>query len=105
VPGALTVLAGTLTEQRWSGTELGVRALRAGDQAAFPMGWVHDVVNAEPSAPSPRRSGQSLSVHAYSPPLTAMSYYGVTERGNLRCTRSVLTEYPADVGPATVVTT
>jgi len=51
VPGALTVLAGTLTEQRWSGTELGVRALRAGDQAAFPMGWVHDVVNAEPSAP------------------------------------------------------
>jgi len=44
-------------------------------------------------------------VHAYSPPLTAMSYYGATERGTLRRTRSVLTEYPADVGFATVVTT
>ncbi len=99
MPGALTVLAGTLTEQRWTGTELGVRALRAGDQAAFPMGWVHDVVNAEPSAPSPRRSGQSLSVHAYSPPLTAMSYYGVTERGTLRCTRSLLADTQRMWGP------
>ncbi len=66
---------------------------------------LHDVVNAEPGAPSSCRNGQSLSVHAYSPPLTAMSYYGATERGTLRRTRSVLTEYPADVGLGTVVTT
>ncbi len=63
------------------------------------------MVNAEPGAPSSRRSGQSLSVHVYSPPLTAMSYYGATERGTLRRTHSVLTEYPADVGLGTVVTT
>lgn len=92
--GALTVVAGTLTEQRWSGAGLRTRKLPAGAQAGFPLGWVHDVVNAEPTARSPHRAGQTLSVHAYSPPLTAMSYYGVTERGTLRRTRSVLTEHP-----------
>jgi hypothetical protein len=31
-------------------------------------------------------------VHAYSPPLTAMSYYAVDDSGALRRTRSVLTD-------------
>jgi hypothetical protein len=33
-------------------------------------------------------------VHAYSPPLTAMSYYEVTERNTLLRTRTELTDAP-----------
>lgn len=35
-----------------------------------------------------------MSVHAYSPPLTAMSYYAVDDAGSLRRTRTVLTDEP-----------
>ena len=87
--GALTVLSGSLNEFRWDGDGLRRRRLDAGDQAAFPLGCVHDVVWARSPAPSP-----TLSVHAYSPPLTAMSYYEVTARGTLRRERTELTEHP-----------
>lgn len=33
-------------------------------------------------------------MHAYSPPLTAMSYYEVTPRKTLRRVRTELTEHP-----------
>jgi hypothetical protein len=36
----------------------------------------------------------TLSVHAYSPPLTAMSYYEVTGQGTLRRQRTELTDKP-----------
>jgi hypothetical protein len=36
----------------------------------------------------------TLSVHAYSPPLTAMSYYEVTDRNTLRRDRTELTDKP-----------
>jgi len=36
----------------------------------------------------------ALSVHAYSPPLTAMSYHEVTGRQTLRRTRTELTDQP-----------
>ena len=36
----------------------------------------------------------TLSVHAYSPPLTAMSYYEVTDRNTLRRNRTELTDNP-----------
>ena len=88
--GAMTVLSGSLLEYRWAGTELKRRRLGAGDQAAFPLGWVHDVMHDPASA----TTGPTLSVHAYSPPLTAMSYYEVTERSTLRRTRSELTDEP-----------
>lgn len=89
--GALTVLSGSLNEFRWAGTELRAHRLDAGDQATFPLGWVHDVV----WAPSPITvTGPTLSVHAYSPPLTAMSYYEVTDRNTLRRQRTVLTDQP-----------
>ncbi|MGA9373451.1 MAG: cysteine dioxygenase [Mycobacterium sp.] len=108
--GALTVVSGVLQETRWDGQGLRSRDLTAGDQAGFPLGWVHDVV----WAPAPRAgwghlplagesvaTGESaqpasvtLSVHAYSPPLTAMSYYGVTERNTLRRNRTELTDAP-----------
>ncbi|WP_228800445.1 cupin domain-containing protein [Nocardia cyriacigeorgica] len=103
--GALTVLSGALSEYRWNGTELRHRTLVAGDQASFPIGWVHDVVRA-PELPAtgldvPVSVAESvgpldptLSVHAYSPPLTAMSYYELTGHGGLRRTRTVLTDQP-----------
>ncbi|GAA4844854.1 cysteine dioxygenase family protein [Actinomycetospora corticicola] len=98
--GALTVVSGELTEWRWSagqaddhlataeeiasrGPGLRRRVLTAGSGAAFPLGHVHDVSN--------RRTEAAVSVHAYSPPLSAMSYYGV-ERGTLTRTRSELVE-------------
>ena len=86
--GALTVLSGALDEYRWTGDGLRRRRLDAGDQAAFPLGWVHDVSAAPTSSP------ETLSVHAYSPPLTAMSYYDLTQRHRLRRTRTVLTDVP-----------
>jgi mannose-6-phosphate isomerase-like protein (cupin superfamily) len=84
--GALTVVSGSLLEQRWVGDRLRSRRVPAGRSAGFPLGHVHDVANpaVEPA----------VSVHAYSPPLTAMSYYAIDEqRGRpdrLRRTRSVL---------------
>jgi hypothetical protein len=87
--GALTLLSGTLHESRWAGDQLRRRRLTAGDQAAFPLGWVHDVTWAPSKASTP-----TLSVHAYSPPLTAMSYYEVTERNTLRRVRTELTDTP-----------
>lgn len=98
--GALTVVSGSLNEFRWEGTRLRRRRLDAGDQAGFPLGWVHDVVWAprpvtRPAAiTSPAPAEPTLSVHAYSPPLTAMSYYQVTDRNTLRRERTELTDHP-----------
>lgn len=98
--GALTVVRGELTEWRWSpgqeddhlataeelvsrGPGLRRRVLTAGSGATFPLGHVHDVSN--------RRAEPAVSVHAYSPPLSTMSYYAV-DRGTLTRTRSELVE-------------
>lgn len=89
--GALTLLSGSLDEFRWAGDRLRHRRLEAGDQAAFPLGWVHDVVWVQSQTPA---STPTLSVHAYSPPLTAMSYYEVTERQTLRRVFTELTDTP-----------
>jgi hypothetical protein len=54
---------------------------------------VHDVVwTPERDLSTP--VNPTLSVHAYSPPLTAMSYYEVTERDTLRRKRTELTDAP-----------
>ena len=81
--GALTVVRGELTEWRWSGSGPGLRrrALGAGQGAAFSLGHVHDVSN--------RGVDAAVSVHAYSPPLSTMSYYEV-DGESLRRTRSEL---------------
>ena len=99
--GALTVLSGSLNEFRWEGRGLRRRRLDAGDQAGFPLGWVHDVVWAPRPVPAPIAGPATatavqptLSVHAYSPPLTAMSYYEITERNTLRRQRTELTDRP-----------
>ena len=57
---------------------------QAGRSVGFTAGHVHDVVN--------ERVEPAVSVHAYSPPLTAMSYYPVRADGRLLRTRSELTE-------------
>lgn len=88
--GALTVVAGNLVEHRWAHPGLRSRTVRAGRSASFPLGHVHDVVN---HAVKP-----AVSVHAYSPPLTAMSYYAVEPIGNLRRTRSELVPYGVALG-------
>ena len=85
------MVSGALDEFRWDGEALRRRRLNAGDQAAFPLGWVHDVVWA-PTTAGPVTP--TLSVHAYSPPLTAMSYYDVTSRNTLRRNRTELTDAP-----------
>lgn len=92
--GALTVLSGALVEYRWTGRQLRQRTFEAGDQAAFPLGWVHDVVRAPTLGTTVAEDSPTLSVHSYSPPLTAMSYYEVTDRDTLRRTRTELTDLP-----------
>ena len=94
------MLSGSLREYHWTGDDLAVRILDAGDQAAFPLGWVHDVVR-NPVVAAPEIGAETspqvtptLSVHAYSPPLTAMSYYDISEGGHLRRNRTVLTDQP-----------
>jgi hypothetical protein len=97
--GALTLLTGSLDEFRWDGEKLRCRRLKAGDQAGFPLGWVHDVVWA-PNAPGPSMTSPaapSLSVHAYSPPLTVMSYYEVTDQHRLRRNRTERTDQPENL--------
>ena len=97
--GALTLLTGSLDEFRWDGEKLRCRRLKGGDQAGFPLGWVHDVVWA-PTGPGPSATSPavpSLSVHAYSPPLTVMSYYEVTDQHRLRRNRTELTDQPENL--------
>ena len=88
--GALTVVSGSLVEQRWAGHGLRSRRVGAGRSLGFPLGHVHDVGNTEPTP--------AVSVHAYSPPLTAMSYYTVEPGARLRRTRSVLVESGSSEG-------
>jgi hypothetical protein len=96
--GALTLLSGSLDEFRWDGQRLRRRRLEAGDQAGFPLGWVHDVVwaptGSSASASVTPPTEPVMSVHAYSPPLTVMSYYEVTEQHRLRRKRTELTDQP-----------
>jgi predicted metal-dependent enzyme (double-stranded beta helix superfamily) len=96
--GALTVVAGTLTERYWSANidgagQPGLRThtLPASRSIAFPVGHVHDVLNtfAEPA----------ISVHAYSPPITAMGYYDVDGAGALRRVRTILIDNPEPNAP------
>lgn len=94
--GALTVVSGALAERSWDGEALRERRIDAGGQASFDRGWVHDVTRHADAhdAASGEADTPTLSVHAYSPPLTAMSYYEVTPRGRLRRVRSELTDEP-----------
>ncbi len=88
--GAFTVLSGRLTEAvpgRWRGTRVRVRETThgAGASVGFGRHYIHDVRNlgAEPA----------VSVHAYSAPLTSMTYYNL-EAGELVPIKTLATDDP-----------
>jgi predicted metal-dependent enzyme (double-stranded beta helix superfamily) len=73
--GSFAVAEGSLLEQYRvpSGRRLARRRLAVGEAVAFGPGHVHDVGHGgEDSA---------TSIHAYSPPLSAMTYYSATDYG------------------------
>ena len=79
--GSFTVLSGELAEAAVGGGVLHDNRRRAGDSVGFGPRYVHDVRNLS-EAPA-------VSVHAYSPPLTAMSYYEIdAAAAALRCVRT-----------------
>lgn len=92
--GAFAVVEGELTETV-DATAVGARhperaPLRelvrtAGDAVGFGRSYIHDVRNAG--------TGPAVSVHAYSPPLTSMTYYDL-DSGALRPIVTVQTDDP-----------
>jgi hypothetical protein len=103
--GAFTVLSGELTEaiyqpaaaaSGWSavpgqGSEPALleRRRATGSGAGFGRHYVHDVRNLS-QAPA-------ISVHAYSPPLTSMSFYDLDDDGALRTLVTMPTDDPEQV--------
>src|SRR5260370_3771520 len=73
--GSFAVAEGRLVEQYRvpSGRRLGRRRLPTGEAVAFGPGHVHDVAHGS--------DGSATSIHAYSPPLSAMTYYTRTDYG------------------------
>ena len=88
--GAFTVLSGTLTESVPSGYQdarMQVRDtdVQAGGSVRFGRHYIHDVRNLA--------NRPAISVHAYSPPLTSMTYYDVVG-GELVTAETVPTHRP-----------
>lgn len=83
--GAFTVVSGALTETVVAGS--GTRALRrdVDSTVGFGAGYLHDVAN--------HSSAPAISVHAYSPPLSSMTYYDLTPGGPV-IVRSIATDDP-----------
>jgi rhodanese-related sulfurtransferase/predicted metal-dependent enzyme (double-stranded beta helix superfamily) len=72
--GSFAVADGGLLEQYRAPTgRLSHRRLGPGQAVAFGPGHVHDVAHGG--------QGSAISIHAYSPPLTAMTYYTSTDYG------------------------
>jgi len=73
--GSFAVAEGSLLEQYRvpSGRRLSSRRLDAGQAVAFGPAHVHDVAHGS--------AGSAISIHAYSPPLLAMTYYTSTDYG------------------------
>jgi len=89
--GAFTVIGGQLSEAVHQPGLAGARSLREferaeGSSVGFGSHYVHDV----------RNLGElpAVSVHAYSPPLTSMTFYDLDDRGQLARLRSFATEDP-----------
>jgi hypothetical protein len=68
--GAFEVVSGQL-EELYLRRRLRRRQLPAGARVSFPAGAVHDVLNSG-SGPGDQ---PAVSLHAYSPPLTSMTFY------------------------------
>jgi predicted metal-dependent enzyme (double-stranded beta helix superfamily) len=76
--GALLVVQGALTEVRATAEPLATLTtiVTPGRSVGIEPATVHDVYNAGPAA--------AISLHAYSPPLTSMSYYAQHPSGLAR---------------------
>ena len=76
--GAFAVVWGTLVERRAVGAsttgQVLAKPIGAGGARAFGPRYIHDVRNAAASS-------VAVSVHAYSPPLSAMTRYDLTAGG------------------------
>lgn len=88
--GSFTVVSGELAEAVYVGSPAGAGELQEharaiGRTVAFDSGYVHDVRN--------RSDAPAISVHAYSRPLTAMTYYDF-DNGNLERGLTVATDDP-----------
>jgi rhodanese-related sulfurtransferase len=73
--GSFAVAEGCLVEQYRApgGRRIARRRLPASEAVAFGPAHVHDVAHGG--------GGSATSIHAYSPPLMAMTYYGATDYG------------------------
>ncbi len=65
----------------------------AGDAVKFGRHYIHDVRNTGEQA--------AISVHAYSPPLSSMTYYDLAA-GDLVAAKTVLTDDPEPTVPVRV---
>jgi len=85
--GSFTVLSGELAEAVYRPPG-GLRELArpAGDSVGFGPRYVHDVRNLG--------TRPAVSVHAYSPPLTAMTYYDLDPDGGLSTLLTIATDDP-----------
>ena len=83
--GAFSVVSGQLTEVVVGGAGVRERAHARGASSGFGAHHVHDVRNAG--------RDPAVSVHAYSPPLTTMTFYDLTAAG-LVPVASLATEDP-----------
>jgi predicted metal-dependent enzyme (double-stranded beta helix superfamily) len=88
--GAFTVLDGSLTESVPSGYADGRVRIRdieraSGDTVAFGRHYIHDVRNTGTEA--------AVSVHAYSPPLSSMTFYDISA-GDLVAVETLATDDP-----------
>lgn len=83
--GSFTVLSGELIEAVVGGGRLHDRTRTTGESVGFGAHYVHDVRNLSEMP--------AVSVHAYSPPLTTMTYYDL-DAGRLEPLASIATEDP-----------
>jgi quercetin dioxygenase-like cupin family protein len=83
--GSFTVLDGSLTEAVVGSGRLRDTERSAGDSVGFGPRYVHDVRNLS-DAPA-------VSVHAYSPPLTSMTFYDLAD-GRLETLATIATDDP-----------
>lgn len=84
---AFSIVAGTLTELRPGPDGVSVpQDFTTGRTQTVDPGDLHDVLNTG--------SEPAVSIHAYSPPLTRMTYWATTENGRLVPARTVDTDEP-----------
>ena len=90
--GAFTVVLGTLQESRVVGGATAAQVLAqpvgAGATRSFGPRYIHNVRNTDASS-------LAVSVHAYSPPLSAMTRYELTQSGLVRLGTEAATAWSA----------